>query len=69
METISRLLTLLLILAVMLGAMTLTAGAAALSEDDAAAYLDDYASNVSSDPDFDANIGAAIAVARGSVGS
>ena len=60
MKTISRLLAPLLILAVVFGAMTLTAGAAELSGEDAAAYLDDYASNVGSDPDFDANITAAI---------
>ena len=69
MKTISRLLTLLLTLAVVFGVMTLTAGAAALSEEDAAAYLDDYASNVSSDPDFDANIADSIRVVRGSIGS
>ena len=69
MKTISRLLTLLLILAVVFGAMTLTAGAVALSQEDADAYLDDYASNVGSDPDFDTNIDAAIAVTRDSVGS
>ena len=68
MKTISRVLTLLLILAVVFGAMTLTAGAAELSGEDAAAYLDDYASNVGSDPDFDANITAAITVTRSSVG-
>ena len=48
--------------------MTLTAGAA-LSEEDAAAYLDDYASNVGSDPNFDANIADSIRVVRGSIGS
>ena len=69
MNTISRLLTLLLTLAVVFGVMTLTAGAAALSEEDAAAYLDDYASNVGSDPDFDANIADSIRVVRGSIGS
>ena len=69
MKTISRLLTLLLLtLAVVFGVMTLTAGAA-LSEEDAAAYLDDYASNVGSDPDFDANIADSIRVVRGSIGS
>ena len=68
MKTISRLLAPLLILAVVFGAMTLTAGAAELSGEDAAAYLDDYASNVGSDPDFDANITAAITVTRSSVG-
>ena len=69
MKTISRLLTLLLTLAVVFGVMTLTAGATALSEEDAAAYLDDYASNVGSDPDFDANIADSIRVVRGSIGS
>lgn len=69
MKTISRLLTLLLTLAVVFGLMTLTAGAAALSEEDAAAYLDDYASNVGSDPDFDDNIADSIRVVRGSIGS
>ena len=69
MKTISQLLTLLLTLAVVFGVMTLTAGAAALSEEDAAAYLDDYASNVGSDPDFDANIADSIRVVRGSIGS
>ena len=69
MKTISRLLTLLLTLAVVFGVMTLTAGAAALSEEDAAVYLDDYASNVGSDPDFDANIADSIRVVRGSIGS
>ena len=69
MKTISRLLTLLLTLAVVFGVMTLTAEAAALSEEDAAAYLDDYASNVGSDPDFDANIADSIRVVRGSIGS
>ena len=68
MKTISRLLTLLLTLAVVFGVMTLTAGAA-LSEEDAAAYLDDYASNVGSDSDFDANIADSIRVVRGSIGS
>ena len=68
MKTISRFLTLLLVMAVMLGAMTLTVGAVELSEEDASAYLDDYASNVASDPEFDDNIDAAIAVTRNSVG-
>lgn len=68
MKTISRFLTLLLVMAVMLGAMTLTVGAVELSEEDASAYLYDYASNVASDPEFDDNIDAAIAVVRNSVG-
>ena len=69
MKTITRLLTLLLILAVMIGAMTLSASAAEMTGEDAFAYLDDYAENVGSDPEFDANIGAAISAARESVGS
>ena len=69
MKVTMRMLTLLLILAVVFGAMTLTASAAEMSEEDAFAYLDDYAGNVGSDPDFDANIHAAITTARGSVGS
>lgn len=67
MKITSRLLTLLLILAMVFGAMTITAGAVEMNGEDAAAYLDDYASNVGSDPDFNTNIGTAIAVARDSV--
>ena len=64
-----RMLTLLLTLAVLFGTMTLTAGAAELSEEDAFAYLDSYADNVGVDENFDENINAALDVARESVGS
>ena len=64
-----RMLTLLLTLAVLFGAMTLSAAAAEMTEEDAFAYLDSYADNVGVDENFDENIDAAIDVARGSVGS
>ena len=69
MKQTLKMLTLLLTLAIVLGAMTLTASAAELTEEDAFAYLDSYSDNMSADPDFDANVDAAIEVARGSVGS
>ena len=69
MKNTLRMLTLLLTLAVLLGAMTLTASAAELSEDEAFAYLDSYAENMSADADFDSNVDAAIDVARESVSS
>ena len=65
----TRLFSLLLVLAVMLGAFALTAGATEMSAEDAIAYLDSYDSNVAADPDFDANVDVAIAAARTSVGS
>lgn len=69
MRRTMRMLTLLLTLAVLLGAMTLTAAAAEMSEEDAFAYLDSYADNVGVDENFNENIDAAIDVARDSVGS
>ena len=69
MKKTVRMLSLLLMLAMLLGALSLTVGAAELSEEDAFAYLDSYADNVGTDPDFDANIDAAIEVAQGSIGS
>jgi len=69
MKKTLKMLTLLLTLAVVLGAMTLTASAAELTQEDAFAYLDAYSDNMSADPDFDANVDAAIGVARGAVGS
>ena len=69
MRNTMRMLTVLLTLAVLLGAMTLTASAAELSSEDAFAYLDGYADNVGVDENFDENVDAAIAVARESVGS
>ncbi len=69
MKRTLKLLSLLLTMAVLLGALALSAGAAELSEEDAFAYLDSYADNVGVDPDFDANVEAAIQVAQGSIGS
>ena len=69
MRATVRMLSMLLLLAVLLGAMTLTAGAVEFSEEDAFAYLDGYADNVGVDPEFDTNIDAAIEVAQGSVSS
>ncbi len=64
-----KVLTLLLTLAVLVGAMTLTAAAAQFSEEDAFAYLDGYADNVGTDENFDANMDAALQTARVSVSS
>lgn len=64
-----RMLTLLLTLAVLLGAMTLTASAAEFSEEDAFAYLDSYADHVGVDEDFGDNVAAALEVARSSISS
>jgi len=64
-----RALTLLLMAALLLGALTLTASAAELTGEEAFAYLDGYSDNLSTDENFDANIETAIAAARESVGS
>ena len=56
MRNVTKLLTLLMTLAVLVGAMTLTASAAEFSQEDAFAYLDSYADNVGSDENFDENI-------------
>ena len=69
MKQMAKLLTLLLTLAVLVGAMTVTAGAAEISAEDAFAYLDSYADNVGVDENFDANITEALTVARESVSS
>ena len=69
MKHMTKLLTMLLTLAVLIGAMALTASAAQFSEEDAFAYLDSYADNVGVDEDFDENIAAALAAARESVSS
>ena len=69
MRKTMRMLTLLLTLAVLFGAMTLSVSAAEMSEEDAFAYLDSYADNVGVDENFDANIDSALTVARESVGS
>ena len=69
MKSLTKLLTVLLTLAVLIGAMTLTAGAAGFSEADAFDYLDCYADHVGTDENFDENIEAALTTARESVGS
>jgi len=69
MRNMRNLLTLLLTLAVLVGAMTLTVSAAEMGEEDAFAYLDGYADNVGVDENFDENIAAALATARESVSS
>ena len=69
MNNRTRLLTLLLTLAVLVGAMTLSVSAAEFSEADAFGYLDSYADNVGVDENFDENITAALDVARESVSS
>ena len=69
MKKMTKLLTMLLTLAVLIGAMTLTAAAAEFSEEEAFAYLDSYADNVGTDENFDENMDAALSVARESVGS
>ena len=69
MKNTMRILTLLLTAAVLLGAMTMTAFAAEMSEEDAFAYLDSYADYVGVDESFDENVDAALSVARESVGS
>ena len=69
MRNRNKLLTLLLTLAVLVGAMTITASAAEFSQEDAFAYLDSYADNVGVDENFDENITAALDAARESVSS
>ena len=69
MRTMRRTLTLLLLAAVLLGAMTLSVSAAEMSEEDAFAYLDSYSDNMAADENFGENVDVAIAVARNSVGS
>ena len=67
MKRILPLLTLLLVVTFMLGALIPVASAAEMPEEDAFAYLDSYSDNMSADPDFDANVASALATARQSV--
>ena len=69
MRTTRQMLVLLLTLAVMIGAMTLSVSAAEMSTEDAFVYLDGYADNVAADPDFETTLNTAIDVARGEVSS
>lgn len=66
MRRLNHLLALVLTLAVLLGAMTLTASAA-MTQEEAFDYLDSYADNVGTDASFDETIDEALAVARDSV--
>ena len=69
MTTTRRILMALLTLAVLMGTLAMTVGAAEMTSEDAFAYLDSYADNVAADPDFDATLDSAIATARDSVSS
>ena len=64
-----RTLFMLLLAVVLVGSAIPAAHAAELSSEDAFAYLDSYADYMGTDSDFDANVDAAIAVARETVGS
>lgn len=61
---------LLLTLVVLVSAMTLGASASSYeSKDDALEYLDGYSDNLGTDPNFDANVGAAIHAVRQEIGA
>ena len=65
MRNVLRLFTLLMVAAVLFGAMTITAHASEYADPDAALeYLDSYADNVASDENFDENIETALATVR-----
>ena len=65
MRSMRRILTLLLILAALVGCLCFTASAAGYeSTDEALEYLDGYSDHLGSDPDFEANIDEAINVVR-----
>ena len=69
MRSTRRMLSALLMLAVLLGAMALCVSAAEMAPEDAIAYLDAYDENVASDPAFAETVGNAIAAARENVSS
>ena len=65
-----RMVTLLLLVIALVGAMTITAAASDFSDyETAIGYLDGYADNVASDADFAANISAALNTVRESISS
>ena len=65
-----RMVTLLLLVVALVGAMTITAAASDFSDyETAIGYLDGYADNVASDADFAANISAALNTVRESISS
>ena len=69
MKRMTRLLTVLLLLAVLVGAMSLSVSAETFGTEDAFAYLDGYADNVAEDENFNENIQAALETARETVSS
>jgi len=69
MRRTTRLFALILMLAMVLGAMTLSVGAVQMSESDAMDYLGSYEDNMMGDPEFDQNISQAIDVAQHSISS
>lgn len=69
MRRTMRILSLLMMLAMLLGAMTLGVSAAEMTEEDAFAYLDSYADYVGTDENFEENVDAALTVVRQSVDS
>lgn len=68
MRRLTHILAAVLTLAVLFGAMTLTASAA-MDQEEAFSYLDSYADNVGTDASFDENIDEALSVARESISS
>ena len=65
MRRTRRILTLLLILAALIGCLCFTASAAGYeSTDEALEYLDGYSDYLGTDPDFEANVDAAINMVR-----
>ena len=65
-----RMLTLILLVAALLGGLTVTASATDFSDyDSAIGYLDSYADNVGADENFSANIAAALETVRESISS
>ncbi len=68
MRRLAHILAAALTLAVLFGAMTLTASAA-MDQEEAFSYLDSYADNVGTDASFDENIDEALSVARESISS
>ena len=70
MRNISRMLVLLLTVAVLVGSMVFSVSAASFeSSDDALSYLDSYADNVGTDEGFEEKINDAILTVRGDIGA
>ena len=69
MRRTNRLLALILMMVMLLGAMTFCVGATQMTDSDAMDYLGSYEDNMMGDPDFDQNIAQAIDVAQHSISS